>query len=334
MRSASVRGIAAAALAALATAVPAGGAVLGSAGRPSAADAPSWVGGPLRTATGESVTVYVSTTYAPEQVAPPRWAEFFAGVPHGSELASVVVRVAPPAEVAQLCGEGALGCYSARELVMPGEPYDGMAPEHVARHEYGHHIASNRSNPPWRASDWGPKRWATAARICQRSQRQTAFPGDDGSHYRLDPGEAFAESYRVLAERRAGATLDTWGLVDPSFYPDQAALQAVERDVASPWTRSTTTRSSAQFRAGGPRRRLIPVATPLDGELTVELRLPPGRLDTLELLDADGRVLARGLWAGTRTRRLSFVICGQRKLALRVTSVGMPGRFDLTVSRP
>lgn len=333
MRSASARGIAAAALAALATAVPAGGAVLGSAGRPAAADPPGWAGGTLRAATGEAVTVYVSTTYPPEQVTPQGWADFFAGMPHGSELRSVVVRVATPAEVIGACGDGALGCYSAGELVMPGEPFDGIAPEHVARHEYGHHIAANRSNPPWRAADWGPKRWASAAGVCERSERQTAFPGDDGSHYRLDPGEAFAESYRVVAERRAGATLATWGLVDGSFYPDAAASRAVEQDVASPWTRATTTRWSGRFRAGGPRRRLVPVATLLDGELIAELRLPPGRLDTLELLAANGRVLARGLWSGTRTRRLSFVICGQRRLTLRVTSTGA-GRFDLTLTRP
>ena len=334
MRSAWARGVAAAALAALATAVPAGGAVLGSAGRPAAAEPPGWVGGALRTGTGESVTVYVSASYAPEQVVPQRWAEFFAGIPHGSELAGVVVRIVTPDEVAALCGGDAVGCYGASELVMPGEPFDGVAPEEVARHEYGHHIAANRSNPPWRATDWGPKRWASAAGICQRAQRRTAFPGDDGSQYRFDPAEAFAESYRVLAERRAGATLATWGLVDGSFYPSPAALRAVEQDVSSPWTGATTTRSSARFHTGGPRRRLVPLATPLDGELTAELKLPLGRLDTLDLLGADGRVLARGLWSGTRTRRLSFVVCGQRRLSLRVTSAGMPGRFDLTVSRP
>lgn len=334
MRSASARGVAAAALAVLATAVPAGGAVVGSAGRPAAAEPPGWVGGAFRAVTGESVTVFVSTTYAPEQVTPQRWAEFFAGMPHGNELATVVIRIATPGEVAALCGDEALGCYGARELVMPGESFDGEAPEQVARHEYGHHIAASRSNPPWRAADWGPKRWATASRICQRSEQQTAFPGDNGTHYRLNPGEAFAESYRVLAERKAGAALATWGLVDGSFYPGEAALRAVEQDVATPWTRSITTRASGRFRTGGPRRRLVPVATPLDGELTAELKLAPGRLDTLELLAPDGHVLARGLWSGPRTRRLSFVVCGQRKLSLRVTSAGLPGRFDLTLSRP
>ena len=66
----------------------------------------------------------MSTTYAPERVSPQAWAEFFAGMPHGSELASVVVRVATPAEVSALCGEVALGCFAARELVMPGEPFE------------------------------------------------------------------------------------------------------------------------------------------------------------------------------------------------------------------
>ena len=334
MRSASARGSAAAAFAALATAVPAGGVDLGSAGRAAAADIPGWAGGTFRTAGGESVTVHVSTTYSPEQVAPQAWAEFFAGLPHGSELASVVVRIAPPAEVTTLCGESALGCYRVNELIVPGEPVDGMAPEEVARHEYGHHVASNRSNPPWRAAQWGPKRWASAAGVCARSKRGTAFPGDDGRFYRLDPGEAFAEVYRVLAEQRSGAEVAHWGLVDGSFYPDRAALRAAEEDVVRSWTRATTTSWSGRFGAGTPRRRLFPVSTPLDGELTAELRLPQGRLDTLELLGADGRVLARGLWAGARARRLGFVVCGQRKLTLRVTAVGGRGFFHLALSKP
>ena len=96
MRSASARGVAAAALAALATAVPAGGAVLGSAGRPAAAEPPGWVGGAFRTTTGESVTVYASSTYAAGEVVPQQWAEFFASIPHGRELGSVVVRIATP----------------------------------------------------------------------------------------------------------------------------------------------------------------------------------------------------------------------------------------------
>src|SRR5918994_437535 len=249
MRSASARGTILAAVVALAPTA--------------AAEPPRWIGGTYRSAAGEAVTLYVSSPHSPEQAAPQRWAEFFAGLPHGSELGSLVVRVGTPGEVRALCGEGALGCYSARELVMPGEAHAGETPEQVARHEYGHHVAASRANPPWRAESWGPKRWATAAHVCERTQRGTAFPGDDGTHYRLDP-----------------------------------------------------------------------VATPLDGELTAELRVPPGRLDGLELLTANGRLLTRGLWFGTQTRRLSFVVCGQRRLVLRVRSAGPAGSFDLTLSRP
>src|SRR4029079_13414445 len=74
-----------------------------------AAEAPGWRGGKLGTATGESVTVYVSDSYPPEQVAPQTWADFFAGLPHGRELASVSVRIAPLAEIAEMCGAGVAG---------------------------------------------------------------------------------------------------------------------------------------------------------------------------------------------------------------------------------
>lgn len=295
---------------------------------------PGWHGGAFKTATGDTATIYVSDTYPEDQVAPQVWAEFFAALPHGSELASALVRIAPLAEVELICGAGALGCYGDGELVVSGEPAGGATPEEVARHEYGHHVASNRLNPPWRAVDWGPKRWASVQRICSRTQSGTAFPGDEGERYQLNPGEAFAETFRVLAERKAGAALSSWSIVERSFYPNATALRAAEEDVLKPWTGPEKTTVRARFRTGEPRRWLLPITAPLDGELTAELRLPPGRLDTLELLSADRRVLARGLWAATSTRRLSFVVCGQRRLALRVTRLGAPGRFDLTVTRP
>jgi hypothetical protein len=297
-------------------------------------ETPGWHGGAFGTATGEQVTVYVSDTYSPEQVVPQAWAEFFARLPHGRELATVTIRIAPIAEVAAICGEDAAGCYSGGELVLAGETAGGSTPENTARHEYGHHIAANRANPPWRALDWGPKRWATIEQVCSRAQAATAFPGDEADRYALNPGEAFAEAYRVRAEQKAGITLSSWSIVDGSFYPDAPALSAIDQDVAKPWLSPSTTTVRGSFLAKGPRRRLLPVATPLDGQLTIELRLPRGRLDTLELLSPGGRVLARGLWAGTATRRLSYVLCGQRRLSLRLTRAGDPGWFAVTVTRP
>jgi hypothetical protein len=299
-----------------------------------AVDTPGWHGGRFVTATGEQVTVYVSDTFAADQVVPEVWADFFARLPHGGELATVTVRIAPAGEVAAICGDGAAGCYSGGELVFDGEATGGSRPEDTARHEYGHHIAANRANPPWRALDWGPKRWATVEKVCSRVQAATAFPGDEADRYALNPGEAFAEAYRVLAEQKAGITLSSWGIVDGSFYPDSAALSAIDQDVVKPWLASPTTTMRGRFLANGLRRRLLPVATPLDGQLTIELRLPRGRLDTLELLSTGGRVVARGLWAGTSTRRLSYVVCGQRRLSLRVTRAGSPGRFAVTVTGP
>jgi hypothetical protein len=298
-----------------------------------AVEAPGWHGGTLATTAGP-VTVYVSDSYPPEQVAPQVWADFFAGLPHGRELQALTVRIAPLTEIAAICGDRAAGCYRNNELAFAGEPAGDATPEDTARHEYGHHIAANRVNPPWRAVDWGTKRWATVEQVCSRAKAGTVFPGDETQRYALNPGEAFAEAYRVLAEQRAGATVSSWGIVDGSFYPDQAALTALDLDVAKPWRVATSITMRGRFVAKGPRRRILPVAAPLDGQLTIELRLPSGRLDTLELLSPEGRVLARGLWAGTSTRRLAYIVCGQRRLSLQVTRAGDPGRFVLTVTRP
>ena len=305
----------------------------GEPGAVTAARTGSWRGGVLTAATGELVRIEVSDAYAPEAVSAQAWADFFAGLLHGRELASVTVRVGTPLDVLVECGFDALACYSGGLLVIPGEQFGGMAPEELARHEYGHHVAASRANPPWRAVDWGPKRWASQAGICTRAAAGTAFPDSDAD-YERHPGEAFAEVYRVLNERRSGSTGLTWSIVDDSFIPDAAALRAAEDDVTRPWAAPVKSTVTGRFEPGGPQQRLIALTTPLDGALTAELQLPRGRLDTLELLSADGRVLARGLWAGTSTRRLSFTVCGQRRLTLRVSARRATGRFQLIVTRP
>jgi hypothetical protein len=91
---------------------------------------------------------------------------------------------------------------------------------------------------------------------------------------------------------------------------------------------------TGRFVAKGKRRWTYAFPTPLDGVVTAELRIPAGRTDTLELLDAQDRVVARGLWAGPAVRRLSFVDCGQRRLSVRVALGGSPGRFAVTLTRP
>ena len=99
------------------------------------------------------------------------------GLPHGKELSAVKVYIAPLTEVAEMCfTTEALGCYGGQTLVVVGESTDGIAPSSIATHEYGHHIAANRSNAPWPAIDWGTKRWASMMGICSRVAREWRFP--------------------------------------------------------------------------------------------------------------------------------------------------------------
>jgi hypothetical protein len=281
-----------------------------------------WTDRVYTASTNEPVDVSVSPSYPADQPIGQRWADFFANLPHGAELARLKAYVAPLSEVHAICGGSAVGCYGDNQLIVTNELAVGFAPEEVARHEYGHHIALNRSNAPWPAIDWGPKRWATAAQICSRVRWNNAYPGDESLLYKLNPGEAFAEAYRVLVDTQIGETHPSWPLVDRSFYPDQAALDAVERDVVAPWTGPTV----HGFRARGElwEGRL---ATPLDGTLTVRLTGPA----RLALVGDDGRPIRPTLHRG---RSLAYEVCGQRSVTIRVTPRNETTRLQLRVATP
>jgi hypothetical protein len=148
---------------------------------------------------------------------------YLAWLLHGPELSRLTVYFAPLFEVQAICGGNALGCYGAsiQAMVVPGDR--SLPMEQIIAHEYGHHIEANRDNAPWSASDWGPKYWASSVGVCQRVQSGTAFPGDEGAHYTLNPGEAFADSYRLLNVSRAAASW--WGPIMP-FSQIRASFQA------------------------------------------------------------------------------------------------------------
>src|SRR5688500_3837022 len=180
----------------------AGVAVAGAAGAPAAQ---AW-GGTYPTSTGETVRVTVSDRYPVDEAAARGWAEYLASLVHGAELARVTLHLAPYSEVQSLCGFDALACYSGRRelIVAPREDFpEGPTAQAIIAHEYGHHIARNRLNPPWNSTSYGTKRWASRIGVCARTGAGTLFPGGQGSRYRLDPGEAFAEGYRLLNELRA-----------------------------------------------------------------------------------------------------------------------------------
>lgn len=303
-------------------------AVAGTAGAPAAQ---AW-GGPYTASTGETVRVTVSDRYPVDETMARGWAEYLASLLHGPELVRVTLYLAPYTEVQALCGFDALACYSGqRELIVaPREDFpEGPTAQAVVAHEYGHHVARSRLNPPWNSTGYGTKRWASRIGVCAKTEALTLFPGGQGLRYRLDPGEGFAEGYRLLNELRAGRPETAWEIVDASLRPDAATLAALEQDVVDPWTRPTLERRSGSFAARGRATRSFRLATPLDGTLRITLRAPGKMRLRLSLYDA-----SRKTTVATGGRRLQAVICGHRSVAVRVTRQAGAGRFSLSISKP
>jgi hypothetical protein len=284
-------------------------------------------GGTYTTPDGTAVRLYVSDSYLPDAAADQAFVNFVGSLVHGKELGLLTVDVRTPAEVQGVCGAEADACYdpNAEALIVPGQdPLDGTPVEQIVAHEYGHHIARNRSNPPWLAYNWGTKRWASYENVCLGVANHVLFPGDEGANYRRNPGEAFAETYRVLNADRAG----TWGflgwdIVDQSFYPDATALQLVSEDVLQPWSGPTRYVWRGRFSARG-QLKLQRLPAYNDGIVTMTLNAPPGT--RLGLFDRQNRLVA------ATTRSTSTVVCGRGDYAGLVA--GRAGAFAATITVP
>lgn len=295
----------------------------------------NWAGGSVTASTGDTFNVFVSPSLGTSST-PQSWAEFIAHLTHGPEISKLSAYLGTLDEVQEICGSQALGCYGDNDLVALGVPaIDGTTPQEIVRHEYGHHIAFNRVNPPWSAVDWGPKNWATTAGICTRVNQGSAFPGDESVHYDENPGEAWAETYRLMDERKNGITTASWNIVSPSFFPTEAAYTAAEKDVVQPWTTGHTATFRKQFTRTGKKVWLVHLQTPLDGALTVSAVLPKGARDDVALLSANERtVLKRASLVRSRTKLLTATVCGQRSLWVRVSAKGAPGGVSVTAASP
>jgi hypothetical protein len=273
-------------------------------------------GGTYTASTGERVTIFVSRTYPVDNSFAQQWADYMASLLHGSELSFVRLYLATPGEVSQICGgTDVLGCYGQDDLIGPAEDQPGITAKSVIAHEYGHHIAAHRGNNPWPAINYGTKRWASYINVCSRARARELFPGAETSiEYRFNPGEAFAEAYRLLNEERLGLPVTDWGVVDESLQPDARALALLAQDVTSPWIGNHVVSYSSTFRRGGSKVRTFSVSTPYDGTLRTSVSA------------------ARGERVNVSVHTVT--ICGQRTVKIRVTRVSGFGTFRLHVSLP
>jgi hypothetical protein len=296
---------------------------------------------------GEQVEVS-STYYTDEQMQ--SVVNVLAGLVHGSEMNTLSVYVASPQEVTDMCGQGALACYAPgiSEMIVSGEDGSsyGVPRDFTIAHEYGHHIANNRVNPPWTALDSGAKRWATYERVCQGTRKGQLFPGDEGDHYWENPGEGFAESNAHL--NFPGVSVP-WGY-SSLLQPTQGSLAKLKADIVSPWSGPTTAVWNGSM---WPTRRNPAehrFSTPLDGQVEIRLDGPAGSNYDLFLLGPKlraakhfrkhhrrfrvrRRVIDRAVSIGS-SEQLDLSLCGQSSIRVEVRRRSGAGAFSVSVTRP
>ncbi len=285
---------------------------------------------PTGDAAGTSVHIVVSDSYPVDPTLPQSWATYLGSLPHGPELSLLTLSLMPLSVVEsnRYCGDGSLACYDPSTETIYAAPEDQLdepPAKEIVTHEYGHHIANNRTDAPWSAEDYGTKRWSSYENICTKTVAGTASPGDEGAAYSQNPGEAFAESYRVLALTAIDQTPSGWELVSPIFMPDATALELLQEDITSPWTGPTLRHVHGSF--GNGSTRTIGVQTTLDGSFVARLHAPSNAKFRLELY-AGKRLVARG------TTNVRLQICGQRTLTLKVQRVSGHGSFTVDISKP
>jgi hypothetical protein len=310
---------------------------------PSAPRAPQAVSewGGLTTATdGETVNLYFSDAYPVDPARALQWADFMTSLIHGPELQTVAIHLAPLLEVQRHCGVDALACYNPRGATIyapTDDPAFDTSAKGILIHEYGHHIAASRANPPFESEDYGTKRWASYENVCSRTQAGDLFPGaEDSRHYMLNPGEAYAEAYRVLNEQRLGLALESWTIVSAALAPDATALSLLEQDVTTPWTAAAVKTLTAKL-TSKVRTRTFVVSTPYDGTVSVVARQAAGTKVAVSLLANKRTVKAKT--SSRASSAISSTVCGVRQYSVRVQLPGPVTKatkttLSLTVSTP
>jgi hypothetical protein len=167
--------------------------------------------------------------------------------------------------------------------------------------------------------------------VCAKAKQGVLVPGaEDPVQYTENPGEGWAEAYRVLNERKTGRAETPWDIVTRALYPTTAALTAAEQDVTSPWTQATTTTQTAAL-TRTTRSRTFTIPTQLDGALRVTVRPSAGLRLGLDVFAGAKRV-AHAVSARIVSR--STTVCGVRSYRVRVSALSGRGNVQLAISKP
>jgi hypothetical protein len=285
---------------------------------------------------GTSILVRFSDSYTENPDVAQTYVDFLGSLPHGTELAKLSVLLAPPAEVQQDCGgqDGVLACYDGRthEMVVPGEQTDssnGVTTSYVIAHEYGHHLASYRSNPPFPTLDFGPKFWASYEKVCDKVLMGRVIPGAEGEFYATNPGENWAETYARLTYPNQPWTFTHL------LKPDAGALAAARRDVLEPWVAPASRTFTGRFTKGGPSDKRFLLGLTLDGALKVKLHGPVSARYDLRVSSL-GQTRGKTTGKAARDQLTWAAACRERRnetVAVRVLRRGAStGPFTVTVT--
>jgi hypothetical protein len=291
------------------------------------------------TKAGSAVNVAISDGYGGQlsQTVAQSYVDFLDSLDHGPELAKLFIVIAPPSEVLSSCGgqDGTLACYNSATstMVVPGEQSSsssGVTTSYVIAHEYGHHIAANRSNAPFNAFAFGPKYWASYERVCDGALNDKLAPGDEGMFYASNPGEGWAETYAQLKYPDVG-----WQFTS-LLKPDEGAFAAARRDVLTPWSSRVTKVFKGSFARTGSNSRRFGFNLTLDGALSVRLT-GPGKTNYNLVLTSDAGGRGTTTRAGSRDSLSYDAICRQaatERLTVAVKRVKGSGPFTVRVQYP
>jgi hypothetical protein len=279
-------------------------------------------------ADGTLIPVTLASSYTGDPAVAQTYATFLGTLPHGSELASLKVTVVPSSEIAGDCGgkpsDGILACYGSDDqtMIVPADqPADStVSVNYVIAHEYGHHIALHRSNAPLEALDYGPKRWASYELVCANTIDGKLAPGDEGTNYLSNPGEAWAEAYARLV-----FPLEAWRFT-PLLKPTQGSALAAAADVAQPWAK----RVSTTFTGTNTHTFKLPIT--LDGAFTLQLD-GPAKANYDLVVRSGGKTVEKTTRTDSRDRINYPIACRDRRTeTLRITVLKRSGSGPYTLT--